>query len=67
MDDSVKKKKELPPVLEKKLKLHLLTDGESSSVSLNDSILLPQMLLEKKAVSPYNQALSSIILIIFLD
>lgn len=35
----------LPPVLEKKLKLHLLTDGESFLVVLSDSTLLPQMLL----------------------
>lgn len=46
------------PALEKKPKLRLLTDGESLSVGLNDSTLLPQMFPEKKAV--YNQALSQL-------
>lgn len=45
------------PVPERKLKFCLFPDGESSSVGLNDSTLLPQMLLEKKAVYLYNQAL----------
>lgn len=51
MDDSVfKKKKERKPPseLEKKLKLYLFPDDESSSVGLNDSTLLPLMLLGKK-------------------
>lgn len=48
------------PVLEQKPKLHLLTDGELSSVGLNDSTLLPQMFLEKKTVYLYNQALSQL-------
>ena len=43
-----RKERKASPVLEKKPKLHLLTDGESSSVGLNDNTLLPQMLLEKK-------------------
>lgn len=42
-------KKNPSPVLEKKLTLRLLTDGGSSSVDLSGSILLPQMLLGKKA------------------
>lgn len=57
---SLKKERERNPfpVLEKKPKLHLLTDGESLSVGLNDSTLLPQMFPEKKTV--YNQALSQL-------
>lgn len=55
----LKKRERNPfPVLEKKPKLHLLTDGESPSVGLNDSTLLPQMFPEKKTV--YNQALSQL-------
>lgn len=56
-----KKKKQkgrkMSPVLEKKLKLYLFTDGESSSVGLNDSTLLPQMLGKKglfiSIIKPY--------------
>ena len=46
------------PILEKELKFYLFTDGESSSVGLNESTLLPQMLLGEKAV--YNRALSQL-------
>lgn len=57
----LKKKKQkgrkMSRVLEKKLKLYLFTDGESSSVGLNDSTLLPQMLGKKglfiSIIKPY--------------
>lgn len=41
-------------VLERKLKFCLFLDGELFLVGLNDSILLLQMLLEKKVVYFYN-------------
>lgn len=42
------KNKKPPSELEKKLKLYLFPDDESSSVGLNDSTLLPLMLLGEK-------------------
>lgn len=45
---NIKRREGASAVIEEKLKFYLFINSGSSSVGLNDSTLLPQMLLEKK-------------------